>query len=189
MGDERGADFFISYTTADRDWAEWIAWQLEHAGYAVLLQAWDFVPGKDFIHEMEKATSGSRRTIALLSGNYRNSSFGEAEWRSVFAKDPTGEKGLLIPVKVAPCSPPALLQSRVYIDLTGKAADEARDALLTGLSGKGARPSANRFSLVSLRCLQCSRATSASGMKPCGHRGVRGFSSRAAGPPFTSRRT
>lgn len=140
MDDERGADFFISYTTADRDWAEWIAWQLEHAGYAVLLQAWDFVPGKDFIHEMEKATSGSRRTIALLSENYRNSSFGEAEWRSVFAKDPTGEKCLLIPVKVAPCSPPALLQSRVYIDLTGKAADEARDALLIGLSGKGARP-------------------------------------------------
>jgi hypothetical protein len=23
------ADFFVSYTNADRAWAEWIAWQLE----------------------------------------------------------------------------------------------------------------------------------------------------------------
>ncbi len=25
-------DFFISYNSADRTWAEWIAWQLEEAG-------------------------------------------------------------------------------------------------------------------------------------------------------------
>jgi hypothetical protein len=32
-------DFFISYTRTDREWAEWIAWQLEEAGYATVLQA------------------------------------------------------------------------------------------------------------------------------------------------------
>jgi hypothetical protein len=32
-------DFFISYTGVDRAWAEWIAWQLEAAGYTVVLQA------------------------------------------------------------------------------------------------------------------------------------------------------
>ena len=26
---EESADFFVSYTSADRAWAEWIAWQLE----------------------------------------------------------------------------------------------------------------------------------------------------------------
>jgi hypothetical protein len=31
-----GLDFFISYTQADRAWAEWIAWALEEAGYKVL---------------------------------------------------------------------------------------------------------------------------------------------------------
>jgi TIR domain len=29
------ADFFVSYTSADRAWAEWIAWQLEAEGYQV----------------------------------------------------------------------------------------------------------------------------------------------------------
>ncbi len=33
---KRGRDLFISYTSADDDWAEWIAWQLESAGYTTL---------------------------------------------------------------------------------------------------------------------------------------------------------
>jgi TIR domain len=28
----QAADFFVSYTSADRAWAEWIAWQLEAEG-------------------------------------------------------------------------------------------------------------------------------------------------------------
>ena len=28
-------DFFISYNSADQQWAEWIAWQLEEAGYKI----------------------------------------------------------------------------------------------------------------------------------------------------------
>jgi TIR domain-containing protein len=32
-------DFFVSYTSADRSWAEWIAWRLEEAGYGVFIQA------------------------------------------------------------------------------------------------------------------------------------------------------
>jgi len=33
------SNFFISYNSADRQWAEWIAWQLEEAGYTTVLQA------------------------------------------------------------------------------------------------------------------------------------------------------
>jgi hypothetical protein len=36
-----GRDFFISYTQVNRSWAEWIAVQLEAAGYTTVLQAWD----------------------------------------------------------------------------------------------------------------------------------------------------
>src|SRR5664280_1535190 len=35
-----GVDFFISYTGADRQWAEWIAWQFEETGYVARIQAW-----------------------------------------------------------------------------------------------------------------------------------------------------
>jgi hypothetical protein len=29
----QGADFFVSYTSADPAWAEWISWQLEAEGF------------------------------------------------------------------------------------------------------------------------------------------------------------
>jgi hypothetical protein len=112
-----GRDFFISYTAVNRPWAEWIAVQLEAAGYTTVLQAWDFRPGGDFIRKMEQATSAARRTVAVLSPAYFGSAFGDVEWRAAFAKDPSGEAGLLVPVRVEPCDPPALLASRIYIDL------------------------------------------------------------------------
>ena len=93
-------DFFISYTASDRAWAEWVVRQLKEAGYTVTLQAWDFRPGMDFLHEMQRATTSARRTIAILSPAYLASEFGEAEWRTIFARDPTGERGLLVPVRV-----------------------------------------------------------------------------------------
>ena len=53
-GDTRtGWDFFVSYTQTDRAWAVWIAWVLEEEGYRVLVQAWDFVPGSNWIRKMQ----------------------------------------------------------------------------------------------------------------------------------------
>jgi len=68
-------DFFISYNRADKSWAEWIAWQLEDAGYATLIQAWDFRPGSNFVLEMQKAATETQRTIAVLSPDYLKSDF------------------------------------------------------------------------------------------------------------------
>ena len=77
-------DFFISYTGVNRPWAEWIAVELERAGYSTVLQAWDFRPGTDFMHEMQEATTSAQRTIAVLSPAYFGSDFSEAEWRVGF---------------------------------------------------------------------------------------------------------
>jgi hypothetical protein len=61
-----GGDFFISYTAVNRPWAEWIAVQLEAAGYTTLLQAWDFRPGSDFSMRCSKPSprrAGSHRRV------------------------------------------------------------------------------------------------------------------------------
>jgi hypothetical protein len=63
----QAADFFVSYTSPDRAWAEWIAWQLEAEGYQVVVQAWDFTPGRDWVHEMQQATATAARVVVLLS--------------------------------------------------------------------------------------------------------------------------
>jgi tetratricopeptide (TPR) repeat protein len=133
-------DFFISYTGADVAWAEWIADTLEQAGHTTLLQAWDFRPGDAFIHRMHHAIQTTRRTIAVLSPAYLASTFGEAEWRAVFATDPTGERGLLVPVRVADCQPPGLLRDLIYIDLVGLEEAEAASRLRTGVDRGRVRP-------------------------------------------------
>lgn len=55
-------DFFISYTAADRVWAEWIAWWLEHPGYTTVVQHWDFRPGGAWVQQMQSAMTTNRRT-------------------------------------------------------------------------------------------------------------------------------
>ena len=73
-------DFFISYRSTDRFWAEWIAWQLEEAGYSTVLQAWDFRPGSNFVLAMQRAAAEAERTIAVLSPAYLSGSYTQSAW-------------------------------------------------------------------------------------------------------------
>ena len=134
-------DFFISYTGVDRTWAEWIAWQLEAAGYTTVLQAWDFRPGANFALAMQQAIAESDRTIAVLSPAYLQSGFTAAEWAAAFARDPTGTQGLLLPVRIHDCELQGLLPQIVYIDLVGLDAEAARETLLAGVQRQRAKPS------------------------------------------------
>ena len=79
-------DFFVSYTGVDRQWAEWIAWVLEEAGHTVVLQAWDFRPGSNFVLAMQQAAEQAERTIAVLSPDLLASRFTAPEWAAAFAK-------------------------------------------------------------------------------------------------------
>jgi tetratricopeptide (TPR) repeat protein len=136
----RTADFFVSYSSADVTWAEWIAQTLEDAGYLTVIQAWDFRPGQDFLHQMQQTTERAARTVAVLSPAYFGSMYGEAEWRTAFARDPTGEQGLLLLVRVADVTPPGLLRSRTYVDLVGLDEKTATARLLAGVRLDRAKP-------------------------------------------------
>jgi hypothetical protein len=128
-------DFFISYNSADVKWAEWIAWVLEkHGGYAVCYQLRDFPPGSNFVSLMQDAAARARHTIAVLSPAYLEATYTESEWAAAFAQDPRGTQRRLIPVMVAECEPGGLLRSIVHVRLMGLDEDDARDALLRGVS-------------------------------------------------------
>ena len=133
-------DFFISYNHKDQQWAEWIAWQLEGAGYTTQIQAWDFVAGSNFVREMDKAAARADRTVAVLSPNYLASSFTAPEWAAAFKKDPTGEKRLLIPVRVEECDPDGLLAQIVYVEFVDAAEDDCKQRLLAAVAEGRAKP-------------------------------------------------
>src|SRR5690349_8561894 len=127
---------FVSYTELDRKIAEWIAWVLEDAGHKVVLQAWDFLPGSDFVLSMHNAILTADRTLLVFSQNALESSFTSAEWSAMLATDPIGEHRRLIPVKIDSTKPEGLLATRVYVDLHGKKEDDARDVLLACLDSR-----------------------------------------------------
>ena len=126
-------DFFISYNSADRTWAEWIAWVLEEHGYSVIIQAWDFRPGGNFILNMQRATTEAERTVMVLSEAYLQALYTQPEWAAAFKQDPTASDRKLLPVRVGPCQPTGMLAPLVYVDLVGKAEAEAEALLLAAL--------------------------------------------------------
>jgi hypothetical protein len=135
------ADYFISYTGADAKWAEWIAWVLEEKqNCTTILQAWDFVPGSNFVLEMHKAAASASRTIAVLSPDYLRSTFAKPEWAAAVAQDPEGLQRKLVPVMVRDCTPDGLLIPIVHIKLMNLSQEAAEDVLVKGLLGGRQKP-------------------------------------------------
>jgi tetratricopeptide (TPR) repeat protein len=133
-------NFFISYAGADYRWAEWIAWQLEAAGYTVVLQAWDFKVGAHFVGEMNRAMEQAERTMLLLSGAYLRSTFAAEEWQAAWASDPDGRRRQLVAVRIEDCDRPGLLRQLVSVDLFGLEQDTARQRLLAAVTGERGKP-------------------------------------------------
>ena len=135
-------DFFISYNKANREWAEWIAYQLEKEGYSTISRAWDFQAGNNFSWEMHQALQEAEHTIAVLSPDYLDpkAAFSQAEWIAAFKEDPLGELRKLMPVRVQECTPRGLLGPIIYIDLVGLVRSAASEKLLEEVSGKRRKP-------------------------------------------------
>ncbi len=135
-----GLDFFVSYTQADRAWAEWIAWQLEEDGHRVLIQAWDMVTGANWTHVMHEGLRRATRTIAVLSSAYVTSAFATAEWETAWRDDPLGEQHKLLVFRVMDCDRSGLLAGVVSVDLFGVTETVARlrlrDAATAAVTGR-----------------------------------------------------
>nr|WP_131771040.1 toll/interleukin-1 receptor domain-containing protein [Candidatus Protofrankia californiensis] len=144
----------MSYTQVDRPWAEWIAWTLEDAGYRVLFQGWDFVPGSNWPALVHQGVRRAERLVLVVSPAYLESVGGTAEWQAMWAADIAGGARRLLPVLISECEPGALglLGTRGWIDLRDvsgrRDGDEevARSRLLAGVEaaqvgrGKPAEP-------------------------------------------------
>lgn len=134
-------DLFVSYANPDQPWAEWVAWQLEELGFSVVVQAWDF--SGNWVLQMNAAMQEADRTVALLSPDYLRSKFTPSEWAEAFRRDPTGERGLLIPVRVAMVEPTGLLAQLVYVDLVGVEEPQAILRLRQRVHGERRKPASS----------------------------------------------
>jgi hypothetical protein len=116
---QSAVDFFISYSPSDIRWAEWIAWQLELAGHRTLLQAWDFVPGTNFIDFMDRGVSECLAVVAVLSTSYMRSNWARMEWQAALRSSPERPADRLITVRVEDFPITGLLATITFLDLVG----------------------------------------------------------------------
>ncbi|MFD4142350.1 FxSxx-COOH system tetratricopeptide repeat protein [Streptomyces sp. NPDC058572] len=127
---EVGGRVFVSHAGADRAWAEWVAWQLQDAGYEVELDCWDWGAGDNFVLKMNEAL-GSGRMLALFSEAYFDPErFTTQEWTAVVAA-----KEKLIPLRLDAASAPQVLRPLIAPSLEGLEVDEARRVLLEAVAG------------------------------------------------------
>jgi hypothetical protein len=133
-------DFFISHATVDREWAEWIAFEIEDEGFRVVIDVWDWEAGANFIVEMDKATRTADKTLLVLTDDYLSGVYTQPEWAAVLASDPSSEARRLVPVRVAPCRPTGLLSPILFIDLVGLGSAEAAVRLRREIRGGRRKP-------------------------------------------------
>ena len=123
---------FVSHAGRDRAWAEWVAWQLEHAGWdiTVELDCWDWQAGDNFVAKMNTALDTCDRMLAVFSTAYFEPARWTAdEWTAAFrmAKD---KPGFLVPVRIDDTPAPALLGPLISPALHGRSREQARSELL-----------------------------------------------------------
>jgi hypothetical protein len=89
---------------------------------------------------MDSAAKQAQRTIAVLSTSYVSAAYTHPEWASALARDPTGQKRVLLPIRVHECTLTGLLAQVVYIDLVGLNEIEAKSRLLSQVQGERGKP-------------------------------------------------
>jgi TIR domain/NB-ARC domain len=133
------ADFFVSHAGADRAWAEWVAWQLEQAGYSVELDVWDWAAGQNFITKISDALDRCDRVVALWSAEYFDRDrYTTEEWAASALHMPGTGDNRLVPVRVEEvplADMPALLRPLLYRDVFGLGEEQARQTLLEAVAG------------------------------------------------------
>jgi tetratricopeptide (TPR) repeat protein len=134
MSDSSSEPIFVSHAGPDSQWAEWVAWHLQEAGYEVELGIWHWRTGDDFVKKMNDALERCSAVVALFSPAYfAPGRYTEEEWTAVVAR-----RDRFIPLVIEPLEDdqlPAILTPRLSKDLHGLDEADALAALLEAVRG------------------------------------------------------
>src|SRR5262245_21024134 len=82
-GNSMGQKFFISFNSADRTKAHWIAWTLKNAGHEVAVHDWEIPAGGNAPLWMNSKLAWADRLIAVISPDYIPARYSPIEWASL----------------------------------------------------------------------------------------------------------
>ena len=122
-----GADVFISYSHADREWVTHaLLPALEGAGLQVIVDDRDFQIGTPSLINMERAVEKSLHTLLVLTPAWLQSEWTDFESLLAGLLDPAGRRLKLVVLMLEPCQPPLRIAMLGYTDLTDPAQRDVR---------------------------------------------------------------
>jgi len=120
------ADIFISYTAADRDWAFWIAKELDALGHIPHVHEWEIERGGDIYAWMEQRHDAADHVLCVVSDGYLKAPYSTLERNAALWQAASNRPGFVLFVAVQTCKLPTLSDHIRRCELYGVPEDAAR---------------------------------------------------------------
>jgi hypothetical protein len=120
------ADIFVSYTSSDRDWAFWIAKEMEALGHAPHVHEWEIKGGDDIYAWMEQRHDAADHVLCVVSDDYLKAPYSTLERNAALWQAAAKRPGFVLFVAVKPCRLPTLSDHIRRCELFGVPEDAAR---------------------------------------------------------------
>jgi hypothetical protein len=138
------ANIFVSYTSQDRQWANWIGLELAALGHVPHVHDWEISAGGDIMAWMEERHHDADHVLCIISETYLTKPYSTLErqaarWTSIIKRP-----NFLWPVFIEPCEAPTLLATLKRCDLYGLGEQDARARLKSFLE-PAAKPTLATF--------------------------------------------
>jgi tetratricopeptide (TPR) repeat protein len=123
------ADIFVSYTSSDSDWANWIGLELGKLGHVAHVHEWEISAGGDIPAWMEDRIQKADRVLCVVSSIYLTKDYSNWERRSAQWAAASKRQNFMLPVFVEDCEPPVTMAHLKRCKLFGLTEDDARSTL------------------------------------------------------------
>jgi len=102
------AHIFVSYTSSDRDWAHWIALELESLGHVAHVHEWEIEGSESIYAWMEMRHDAADRVLCVVSDEYLKAPYSTQERHAALWQAASKRPGFVLLVAVRPCKFPTL---------------------------------------------------------------------------------
>lgn len=102
------AHIFVSYTSSDRDWAFWIAKELEALDHTPHLHDWEIMGGDDIYAWMEQRHDSADHVLCVVSDDYQRAPYSTLERNAALWQAANKRPRFVLLVVVKPCKLPTL---------------------------------------------------------------------------------
>jgi hypothetical protein len=120
------ADIFVSYTSSDREWAFWIAKELNTLGHVPHIHEWEIKGSDDIYAWMEQHHDTADHVLCVISDDYLKAPYSTLERDAALWQAAKKRPGFVLLVVVKTCKLPTLSDHLRRCELFGVPEDAAR---------------------------------------------------------------